>query len=334
MSLKNLRTWIIVDTSCLKNNYNYFRKLLGPKAGIMAIAKSNAYGHSLVDYAKTVVKLGVNFLGVDSITEALTLRRHKLKIPILVLGYTLPDNFRAAVKYNISLTISGWENLEYLKKPATDGNKLNTHIKIDTGMHRQGFQIDELPLIVKALKQLTSIINIEGVYTHFASAKDPNDTKQTLGQISKFETAVKLFKDAGFKPLVHASASGGVLVYPQARYDLVRIGAAMYGLWPSEETKKALSKSTDLQPALSWKTIISEIKEIARGESLGYDSSETVKRQTKVGICPIGYWHGLPRALSSKGHVLVKGQMAKILGRVCMDMISIDLTDISGAKVF
>ncbi len=333
MSQSSLRTWIIVNKSCLQNNYQLFRKLIGPKVKLMAIAKSNAYGFGLWDYVKTMVKLGVDCVGVDSIAEALTLRRSKITKPILVLGYTLPNNFSLAVKNNISLTISSFENLAALKKLPPNKKKLKIHLKIDTGMHRQGFLVEQLPKVIKILKQLNTIINVEGVYTHFSSAKDPKKPQKTLSQIKKFQQAVKILEKAGVKPLKHASASGGTLLYPQAHFNLVRVGIGLLGYWPSTEIKNSLAKKINLQPALSWKTLITETKEVPKGEGIGYDLTEILQRRTLVGMCPVGYWHGLSRKLSSNGYVLVQGKRAKILGRVSMDMITIDLTEIKNVKV-
>lgn len=333
MSPKNLRTWVVISKSSLKNNYHIFRKLIDEKCLLMAVTKSNAYGHELVDYVKTMSEFGVDWLGVDSITEALTLRKKGIKKPILVLGYTLPINFKAAINNDISLTISGWENLDNLQKLSASAKKLNIHLKIDTGMHRQGFQLDEVPRVAQALKRLTSIINIEGVYTHFASAKDPESPQDTKAQIKKFNQAIKILEKAGLKPLRHAAASGGTILYPQAHYDLVRVGAGLYGFWPSKEAKKKYSKLLHLEPGLSWKTIVCEIKTIPKGERVGYDFTQTLARKTVIGVCPVGYWHGLPRSLSSSGSVLVNGKRAKILGRVSMDMITIDLTDIINVAV-
>lgn len=325
MSKMGLRTWISVDRQALKINYQTFRSLLSENCRLMAVVKSNAYGHGIIDYTKTLDGFGADWFGVDSITEALTLRKAGIKKPILILGYTMPENFQKASVNNISITISDFNNLYKV----VNIKNLKIHLKIDTGMHRQGLFVTQLSEVIKSLKG----VKLEGVYTHLASSKNPNSSKDTFLQLEKFNRALEIFRKYGLELLKHVSASGGTFFYPEAHFDMVRVGAGLYGLWPSDEIKQAFNKSLKLEPILSWKTIISEVKEVGKGERIGYDFTETLKRKTIIGICPVGYWHGMPRNMSSKGYVLVKGQRAKILGRVSMDMITVDLTDIKNVKV-
>ena len=326
----SLRTWVEVDRKALKNNYNAFRSLISKDCQLMAVVKSNAYGHGLVDYSKEMQELGADWLAVDSITEALTLRRNEIKKPILVLGYTMMENFEEASKNNISLTISNFESLKSIKKY---DKPLNIHLKIDTGMHRQGFQLDEVKKAIKYLKDQSSSVNLEGIYTHFAAAKNPSFPAETNKQIEQFEEASRIVESYGFKPIKHAAATSGAIVFPKSHFDMVRIGIGLMGLWPSYETKACFEEKIKLEPVLYWKTIISEIKEIKKGEKLGYDFTETLMDNSTIAILPIGYWHGYRRDLSSIGHVLVRGKKAKILGRISMDMIVVDITGIKGVKI-
>lgn len=340
--ISGLRTWIEIDRAAIAHNYKLLRGILSAETKFMAVVKSNAYGHGLLDFSREIEQLGADWLGVDSIVEALALRKAGNKSPILVLGYTLPSKFVEAAEEDISLTISTFDSLEAieaehnfnilgdLKKP---DKKLNIHVKVDTGMHRQGFLAAEISRVVSKLKSLQhKNISIEGLFTHFGAAKNPSFPQKTLAQIEKFESWRKAFAEAGFKSLIHASASSGAIVYPQARYDLVRFGVTVYGLWPAPQVRAFAEKDMPLKPVLSWKTIISEVKEISKGEQVGYDFIETLKRDSRLAVCPIGYWHGLPRALSSVGNVLVNGKRARIVGRISMDMITIDVTDIAGVK--
>lgn len=330
---KNMvRTWIEVDRRALGHNYRLLRRLLPPKCRLMAVAKSNAYGHGLYDYAPVMEELGVDWLGVDSIVEAVTLRQIGIRKPILVFGYTVPARFEEAAKHNISLTVSSFECLRALQNYRNRG-KIRVHVKIDTGLHRQGFFPDELPRVIRMLKKNPAYVDVEGTYTHFAKAKDPQDRSYTLGQIEKFQKALDACQNAGFSPIRHACATAGTFSYPEARYDMVRIGVGLLGLWPSLEMKTALGKTYRLKPALSWRTIISEIKHLPKGSGVSYELTETLGRDSKVGVCPIGYWHGFPRSLSSSGEVLTHGRRAKVLGLVTMDMIVVDLTDIPGVSV-
>ena len=323
------RTWIEISTRNVRNNYRIFRKLLAPKVKMLGVVKSNAYGHELMGLAKKLQALGIDWLGVDSITEALTLRDHKITKPILVMGYTLPAHFALAGGKNIALTISTFENLQILAKLK---KRVAVHIKIDTGMHRQGFFLNDLPKVLDLLKKHPRI-NFQGLYTHFASAKKPDSLKDTERQILEFKKATSLARAAGFKPICHAAATAGILNFHEAHFDMVRPGIGLFGLWPSPETKAALQKKYRLAPALTWKSLIAEVKWVEKGEKLGYDYTEKLEKKTLVAIIPIGYWHGYWRAFSNKAFVLADGKRCKILGRVAMDMVTIDISNVRDAKV-
>ncbi|MBI2046001.1 MAG: alanine racemase [Parcubacteria group bacterium] len=331
---KGLRTWIEIDTKALKHNFSIFRNKIEPKVQLMAIAKSNAYGHGLVPYAKTMERFGADWLGVDSIKEALRLRKDGIKCPILVLGYTLPENISLGARYAIDLTVSTKEGLSYCAKlPSSDKQKLRIHLKIDTGMGRQGFFAEDMAAVARFLKKNFSKNTIAGVYTHFATAKNPSFPKETLEQIGRFKKAVAILHNAGFTPIRHACATSGTILFPSAHFDMVRIGIGLFGLWPAKEVQAAYEKRISLKPALSWKTIISEVKTFPNGSGIGYDLTERLPAGSRIAVCPIGYWHGYPRALSSIGRGLIRGKIAKITGRVSMDMIAIDVTKIANARV-
>ena len=331
---KGLRTWIEVDKKAVKHNFYVFRSLLDKKTKLMAVIKSNAYGHSLVDFAKEMESLGADFFGVDSILEGLALRKEGIRTPILVLGYTLPEMIELAVLNDISLAVSTFELLNYIVKNQKHFKKpLKIHIKVDTGMHRQGFLPKDMARVLTIIKSHSKSFHIEGLFTHFASAKDPAFPKETEKQIADFKIWIEAFKKAGHKPIVHASATAGAMIFPEAHFDMVRIGIGLYGLWSSQEIKKALKKKITLKPILSWKSIISEIKKFPKGSRLGYDLTETLSEDSVVAIVPVGYWHGYPRALSSLGKMLVKNQECRVLGRVSMDMICIDVSKVKNVKV-
>jgi alanine racemase len=329
---QGLRTWIEVDRRALAHNLRLFRRLLPRDCRIMAICKSNAYGHGLYDLAPVLEELGVDWFGVDSIVEAVTLREKGIRRPLLVLGYTLPSRFEDAVSHGVSLTVSSLENLRALAR-FPGRRPIRVHLKLDTGMHRQGLLRREWPVALDLLDRTAARIELEGLYTHFAAAKDPARRKYTEGQIREFEEAAAIFQAAGLHPLRHAGATAGALNYPDARYDLVRLGIGLMGLWPSSETRLAWGKRLRLRPALSWRALISETKELPKGAGIGYDLTERLRRSSRVGICPIGYWHGLPRRLSGAAEVLVRGRRARVLGTISMDMIVVDLTDVPGARV-
>ena len=329
-----LRTWIEVDRKAIAKNFKLFRSIISSKTKLMVVVKSNAYGHNLVDFSHEMEECGADFLAVDSVVEALKLRRHGITLPILVLGYILPEMIGVAVEQKVSFTVSSFETLKMLTQSKRLGAKRPAvHIKVDTGMHRQGFLSSDLPEVLKLLEKSRGKILVEGLFTHFAAAKNPSFPRYTENQIKSFREWQSAFKKAGYTPIVHAAATAGALIYPESHFDMVRIGIGLYGLWPSDHVKKALRKKITLHPALTWKTVIAEIKKLPKGSYIGYDLTEKLSRDSIIGLCPIGYWHGLPRALSSIGTVLINGRRAKILGRVSMGMITIDLTRVPNVKV-
>lgn len=325
-----LRTWIEIDEQKVAHNYHAFRDLLNEKTKLMAVVKSNAYGHDLYQFAKLQEKLGADWLGVDSIVEGEALRESGIKIPILILGYTLPEKFNEAEKYNLSLTISTFENLKLL----ANFSKLKFHLKIDSGMHRQGFLPAQITEVLEILKQnKIKSENLEGIYTHFAAAKNPAFPAETRAQLNLFLDVVAKVQKVGFSPIRHAAATSGTIVFPESHLDLVRIGIGAYGLYPSREVQAGFAEKLNLQPVLSWKSVVGEVKNILAGEGVGYDFTEKLEKAGKIAIIPIGYWHGYSRSLSSIGHVLINNQKAKVLGRVSMDMIIVDVSKIENVKV-
>lgn len=326
--LQNLRTWIEIDARATKKNYDTFRKLIGKKVQLWSVVKSNAYGHGLFAFSSLMDEFGVDGFCVDSIVEGIALRRAGIKRPILILGSTLASRYEEAARENIIVTVSNREALMLL---ARIKNPPQFHIKMDTGMHRQGFYIEEIPKILALLKsrsrrKIPLSASLKGIYTHFASAKDINYPGYTDDQLKKYEKTVALFEKAGFKNLTkHAAATGGALINKKYHFDAVRIGIGLYGLWPSKELEVQLGDKITLQPVLSWRTRISEIKKLQKGDYVGYDLTERVPNTTTMAVLPIGYWHGFPRALSSLGEVIVRGQRARVLGRVSMDITTIEL---------
>ncbi len=328
-----LRTWVEIDSQTVKHNYKIFRSLIGKKIQLMAIVKSNAYGHGLVEFSKLVDNLGIDWFGVDSIVEAERLCLEGIKKPILVLGPTLISKFPEAKNKDIYLTVSNFETLKSLIKGK---NCPKFHIKIDTGMHRQGFYLEDTPKVIKKLKAEGSKPQaaLAGLYTHFASAKDINYPTYTLQQVGIFNKVINLFKKAGFKNLVkHAAATGGAIISSKYHFDMVRIGIGLYGLWPSLELKIQLDNQIKLKPVLSWKTILMETKPVKAGSFIGYDLTEQMPNDGRLGILPIGYWHGFDRGLSSIGEVLILGKRTKIIGRVSMDMAAVNLTGVPQARI-
>jgi alanine racemase len=326
-----LRTWLEINNKSIAHNYKAFRATVSPKTKMLGVVKSNAYGHNIFEFSEELEKLGIDYLAVDSVVEGIALRREGIKIPILILGYTLPEMLEKAVNNDLDITISNFDYFKQIKKLKPSG-PIKAHIKVDTGMHRHGFQIQDINKVIKILKNNTSI-KTRGLYTHFANAKDPNNSSNTKKQIEIYNIWRDSFKESGFDVLCHACATSGLILFPEAHFDMVRVGIGMYGIWPSDEVKDFAKNKFSLKPVLSWKTIVGEIKDLNCREGIGYDFTEKVKRKSRVAVLPVGYWHGYPRALSNIGQVLIKGKSAKVLGRICMDILMVDITDIKGVRI-
>ena len=320
-----LKTWVEINKKAVNHNIGVFRKLIGPRVKLASVVKSNAYGHGLFDFA-LIAASRVDYFCVDSVFEGETLRKHGIKKPILVLSVTLPVHYADAVKNDCAITIS---NMIALKDWIKSKHKPKIHIKIDTGMHRQGFFNKEIPQVIKILKSKSvDKESVQGIYTHFAAAKDINYPTFTELQFQKFEKAMRLFERSGFKNLIkHAAASSATILNSKYHLDMVRVGIGLYGEYPSKEIRVQFSQ-IKLKPVLRWKTILSEIKEVPKGSFVSYDLTERLTRKTKIGILPIGYWHGLPWSLSGVGYISLNNKRARILGRVTMDVVMIDVTNI------
>jgi len=286
---------------------------------MMAMIKSNAYGHGLVAIAKLLSKKyrGVWF-GVDSITEAVRLRDEGIQNPLLVLGYTLPRRLSESAREHIIVTISSFDGLDDFLRSKV---RPQFHIKLDTGMHRQGFQEKDILPLIERLQKLRLVP--DGVYSHLAEASHAGFSKS---QVRSFERSLGIFQRAGIRPrVVHFNKTEGIINFSKNTYDMVRLGIGLYGYYPEKRVR--------LKPVLIWKTIVSEVKRVEKGEWVSYDRTERLKRDSKIAILPIGYWHGFDRGLSSKGEVLIRGKRARVLGRVTMDMTMVDVTDIPGVRI-
>jgi alanine racemase len=324
-NLDHLRTWIEIDARAARKNYATFRNLIGKNVMLWAVVKSNAYGHGLYAFSKLMDRIGADGFCVDSVVEGLALRREGIQKPILVLGPTLPARYVEAAENGITITISTADGLAALAKAKMVPDY---HVKIDTGMHRQGFYGKDIPKVIKnILKDKKLAVALRGIYTHFASAKDVNYPGYTEMQFGKFQKTDTLFRKAGFKNLMcHAAATGGTLCGKKYHLDAVRIGIGLYGLWPSKELEIQLGEKIVLRPVLSWRAAITETKRLRVGDYVGYDLAERISRETMMAIVPVGYWHGLPRSLSSIGEAIVNGRRAKVLGRISMDMTVVALS--------
>lgn len=329
-------TWIEINRQALLSNLHQFRKILGKKVKIMAVVKANAYGHGLRKVAQ-VLATRIDWFGVNSFDEGMILRRMKIQQPILVMGLIPLSALKEAIENDLSFVVF---DLETAKKACQEAKKLSqkakVHLKVETGTNRLGLRGKELIKIAKFCSQQKEI-KLEGIYTHYANVEDTLDPGFAQEQLKRLKDEVRLLKNEGIKiPMKHTACTAAAILFKETHFNFVRLGLGLYGLWSSRETKVfALEKEIKikLKPALTWKTRIAQVKEIKKGETVGYGRTFTTKRITKIAILPVGYWDGYDRKLSNQGRVLIKGRFAPVIGRVCMNMIMVDVTDIPRVKI-
>jgi Alr-MurF fusion protein len=322
-------TWLEIDLSAIASNTRRLAERAGD-AEVMVVLKADAYGHGAVQVAHTALRNGASRLGVACVPEARVLRRAGIRAPILVLGYTPGWQGRDAIGLDVSLAVFDLDTARAFGRAARAlDSTVSVHVKVDTGMHRLGIAPTEAPALVAALGSVDGL-EVTGVFTHFACADDPAPAgvAATDAQVAVFRDVLARLEDAGTRPrTVHAANSAGLLVRDDARFDLVRPGIAVYGLPPGPGVPVP-----GLRPALEWKSQVAQVHDLPVGEPVGYGHTWTTGRPSRVATVPVGYADGLRRAPATWRHVLVRGRPAPLVGRVSMDQISIDVTDVPGAR--
>ena len=307
------RSWLEIGRSAAENNLSVIRRFAGG-APVYAVVKSNAYGHGLELFAGVMDSAGADGFCVDTCPEGMALRESGIKKPILVLGYSMPQEWRSAKKEKITVSVS---SLSALREICGTADSPEFHLKVDTGMRRQGIMPEEAEEAINAIKNGNG--KITGIFTHFASAKDINYPGFTDSQIDAFNKVAELFKRSGFDVLRHASATAGALISDKYRLDMVRAGIGLYGYYPSRELEMQLG-DIGLIPVMKWKSRVNEVKRAKKGDFVGYDLTERMAEDSLIAVIPVGYWHGLPRNLSGIAEFTVNGEKCKIIGRISMDM--------------
>jgi len=320
-----LLLWIEIDLDDLRHNIGNLRKHLRPGTKFMAVVKKNAYGCGAVAVSRAALEAGADCLAVHSLEEALELRGVGIHAPLLILGPVLSGEARSVVEQHLAVTVVDRELAQAL---AAAGRKLNAetevHVKVDTGLQRFGVSPEEAPELLNHLAALPNL-RVVGLYTHFSSA-DESDAAPTKLQLERFLELSRLFPQVELR---HTANSAAALQFPETHLEMVRIGIALYGFYPSA----AVSKTVVLRPVLSLKTRVVRVHSIKAGTGVSYGLTWVAPEHSVVALIPFGYGHGLPRSLSNRGEVLVRGQRAPIRGVVCMDQSIIDVTDIPGVSV-
>ncbi|XME03131.1 alanine racemase [Lachnospiraceae bacterium C1.1] len=324
------RVCATVDLDALHFNLESMKNNLAAGTKIMAVIKTNAYGHGAVQIAGEIEKTDYVYgFATATFEEAMELRSNGIAKPVLVLGYTFPESYEEMVKNDIRPAVFRLDQAEGFSEAAVNvGKKVYFHLAVDTAMSRIGVRPDEGSVqTVKTMAELPNV-EMEGIFTHFSKA-DMKGRDNTLEQIRKFRNFVDMLKKNRIEfKIHHCSNSAGIVQYKEANMDMVRAGITLYGLWPSDEVRRDI---IDLKPLLALKSHIVYIKYIEPGEAVSYGGTYTAESRRRVATIPVGYGDGYPRSLSNKGYVIIRGKKAPILGRVCMDQFMVDVTDIKDA---
>ncbi len=324
------RIYAKIDLSAVAHNIKLIKEKIGGSR-LMLIVKADAYGHGALAVAKAAEK-AADYLAVAEMGEAMELRAGGICAPILILGYTSPSLYAAALENDITLTLFTAESAKALSDLCVKtGKTARVHFAVDTGMGRIGWQVCEQSADEAAEAARLPGIYAEGIFSHFATA-DCENSSFAEEQRAQFERFLSMLKTRGVDiPIKHMNNSAGLVKFRE-QYDMVRAGIVLYGLYPSENVKAAAGESFALRPAMELITHIAHIKELEAGKPISYGATYVTARKTRVATLPVGYADGYPRALSSKGEVLVHGVRCPILGRVCMDQMMVDISAVPEAK--
>lgn len=332
MNISTNRTWAEVDLDTIAANMRIIRQMTSKNARLLAVVKADAYGHGAENTARVMLENGADFLAVACTDEAQQLRSCGINAPILILGHTPESDFDRIAALNVTAAIFGTADAKKLALAAKRlGKTAKVHIKLDTGMNRIGFPADDenTPRDIYEIYN-TDGIEVEGIFTHFAKA-DENDDAYTLMQYKKFTDCVRKLERLGVEiPIKHVCNSAAIIKFKNMHLDMVRAGIISYGLRPSPDVE---IKNFGLKPAMSIKSAVSRIQYIEKGQKISYGGTFTAPHNMKIATIPIGYADGYMRNLSNKARVIIGGEYAGVVGKICMDQCMIDVTDVNNISV-
>jgi alanine racemase len=324
-------TWVEIDKEALLSNAAAIRSAMSSDCALMVVVKSNAYGHGLETVASAVAEKA-DWFGVNTLEEAMVVEKLDLGLPIAILGHTPLEKLAGVVEHGFRQVLFRVDAARALSQAAGRiGKNAIVHIKIETGTHRLGVPLFELEAFLQEVTALPGL-DIEGIYTHFANIEDTLDPSYAQLQLKRFREALDVAKRAGIEPLVvHTAASAGVILYPETHFSMVRVGIGTYGIWPSRETRiaaRAANREIDLTPVATWKARLAQIKTVVAGDYVGYGLTFQAPRTMRLAIVPVGYYEGYDRKLSNSGRALVRGRSVPVVGRVAMNMMMVDVTEV------
>lgn len=331
--------WAEIDLKAIAQNVRALRRITNSEARLMAVVKANAYGHGVIEVARRALESGADVLGVARLNEGIALRKAGFDAPTLIFGYTPPALTKKLLEFDLTQTVWSYQTAAALSAAVAASKALKVHLKVDSGMGRLGLLPDCCRLSAldanspaKALGEVEAIaslagLRLEGVYTHFAAA-DSTDKSYTSKQFEIFAEFLDEIRKAGLDiPVCHAANSAAIIDLPETHLDMVRAGISIYGLYPSDEVDK---DRIALQPAMTLKSRVVHLKKVPAGFKVSYGMTHETSKPTTIASVPVGYADGFSRLLSSRGHMLVGGRRAPIVGRVCMDTTMLDVGHVPG----
>lgn len=329
--------WIDVSSSALRHNLGVIRSALTKDTLVAGVVKANAYGHGLEQVVPAISQT-VDWLAVHSASEARAVRNVGFEGPLLVMGFA-PSWELHGLDGNVHVMVSTPKVLDGIADfRERTGVAMPVHIKVETGTHRQGVPLEAVPRLIRYAA--TKRLDVVGIATHFANIEDTLNHDFARQQMTEFEGAVEAAtRELGERPpFVHAACSAAALLFPESDYTLARVGISMYGQWPSRETRlswilKHRQDAVDLRPALTWTALVGQIQTVSAGGTVSYGRTWTALRPTRLAVLPVGYSDGYSRALGNRARVLVRGVPAPVVGRVCMNITLVDVTDVPGAAL-
>ena len=323
-----LPTSVSVDLSALAQNLAQVRRL-APHSEVLAVVKANAYGHGAVEVTRALQRLAVHRFGVATLEEGIALRQAGIHDAILVMGATVPAQFADLVAHQLTPVLFRADMVQAFADKIPAGAKpYPVHVKIETGMGRLGLSPEQLPHLI-AGPAFQTVLYLEGLMTHLADA-DNDDTRHTEAQLTRFQQSLESLRQRGLAlPLVHAANSAAIVKYPASHYSLVRPGIMLYGYQTTDE----MTSTSQVRPILTWRTIVAHLHNLQPGYSVSYNRTFVASRPSRIAVLRIGYADGYNRLLSNRGEVLIGGRRVPVIGRVCMDMTLVDVTDVPGVDI-
>lgn len=329
-------SWVEINRAAFEHNIAQYRAVIGAGKQLAVVIKSNAYGHGIAEIAKLCEQLpAVDWICTVSLSEALSVRALGIRKPIFVLSY-LDADLRLAVQQEIDLVVYDRQTLEQLERIGQELNRCAyVHIKVDTGLSRLGLKPQAALTLILEAQKLTHV-QIRGIFTHLAESEKSGEgfTRQQVGAL---QTVLAQLAQAGISiPLVHFSCTAALTVVEDTRYTFGRLGLGVYGLWPSQAAKEVTQErfpGFTLEPVMTWKTRVIQVKTVSAGSFVGYGRTFCTQRETILAVLPVGYWEGYARGLSNRAQVLINGVLAPVVGRISMNLTTVDVTDVPNVCV-